>query len=101
MTGGTNLSPAVGSRQPLAMHPMKFALWLFIISIVMLFAALTSAYIVKQSDGGWMSIKMPVIFLVNTVILALSSITMQWSYMSAKKDNLPQVRSALFLTLLK
>ena len=56
---GNHLAQTVESRQPLSMHPMKFALWLFIISIVMLFAALTSAYIVKQSDGGWMSIRMP------------------------------------------
>jgi cytochrome c oxidase subunit 3 len=100
MTGETNISPTLGPRQPLSMHPMKFALWLFIISIVMLFAALTSAYIVKQSDGGWMSIRMPGIFIVNTVILAISSITMQWSYLAAKKDKLAQVKASLLLTLL-
>jgi cytochrome c oxidase subunit 3 len=31
-------------QQTLAMHPKKFALWLFIVSIVMIFAAMSSAY---------------------------------------------------------
>ena len=27
--------------QPLSMHPQKFALWLFVVSVIMIFAALT------------------------------------------------------------
>lgn len=87
-------------RPTLSMHPKKFALWLFIVSIVMLFAALTSAYIVKQSDGNWLSFKLPGIFAVNTVIIAISSFTMHMAYLAAKRDNLIRVKWMLTFTVL-
>ncbi|MEM7108076.1 MAG: cytochrome oxidase subunit III, partial [Bacteroidota bacterium] len=34
-------------KRTLAMHPRKFGLWLFMVTVVMIFAALTSAYIVR------------------------------------------------------
>ena len=80
------------------MHPKKFALWLFIVSIVMLFAALTSAYIVKQSDGNWLSFDLPGIFAVNTGIIAISSLTMHLAYLAAKKDSLKKIKLMLFIT---
>ncbi len=84
----------------LAMHPKKFALWLFIVTIVMLFAALTSAYIVKQSDGNWLSFELPPIFIVNTVIIAISSLTMHLAYLAAKKDALKKITLMLTVTVI-
>jgi cytochrome c oxidase subunit 3 len=86
-------------RATLSMHPKKFALWLFIVSIVMLFAALTSAYIVKQSDGNWLSFKLPGIFAVTTLIILLSSGTMHLAYLAAKKDALDRVKWMLLVTV--
>ena len=83
----------------LSMHPKKFALWLFIVSIVMLFAALTSAYIVKQSDGNWLSFKLPGIFAVNTGVIVLSSLTMHLAYLAAKKDALERIKWLLLATV--
>lgn len=87
-------------RATLSMHPKKFALWLFIVSIVMLFAALTSAYIVKQSDGNWLSFELPGVFAVTTIVIALSSVTMHLAYLAAKKDLLERVKWMLLLTVL-
>ncbi len=84
----------------LAMHPKKFALWLFIVTIVMLFAALTSAYIVKQSDGNWLSFDLPSIFIVNTLIIAISSFTMHLAYLAAKKDALKKITLMLIITVI-
>lgn len=89
-----------GPKPTLAMHPKKFALWLFIVSIVMLFAALTSAYIVKQSDGNWLSFELPGIFAINTGIIALSSITIHLAYVAAKKDELSKTKWMLLATIL-
>ena len=86
-------------KPTLAMHPKKFALWLFIVSIVMLFAALTSAYIVKQSDGNWLSFELPGIFAINTVVIAISSVTMHLAYMAAKKDALVRIKWMLLATV--
>jgi len=86
-------------RATLAMHPIKFALWLFIVSIIMLFAALTSAYIVKQSDGNWLSIQLPGILVYNTFIILLSSASMQWALLMARRDQLKKVKTGLTVTV--
>ena len=86
-------------KPTLSMHPQKFALWLFIVSIVMLFAALTSAYIVKQSDGNWLSFDLPGIFAVNTIIIAISSLTMHLAYLAAKRDAVKKVKWILLITV--
>ena len=74
-------------EQPISMHPKKFALWLFLVTVVMIFAALTSAYIVRQAEGNWLEYDLPGIFWVTSGIVILSSIAMQFAYFSAKKDN--------------
>lgn len=84
----------------LSMHPLKFALWLFIVSIVMIFAALTSAYIVRQAEGDWLLYDLPVSFLRNTVLLVLSSVTMQLAYGAAKKNNFKAIKVYMILTAL-
>lgn len=65
-------------RKILAMNPKKFAMWRLIGSVGMLFAALTSAYIVRQAEGNWLYFDLPQIFTISTVVIVLSSITMQW-----------------------
>lgn len=85
-------------ERPLSMHPQKFALWLFLVSIVMLFAAFTSAYIVRRGEGNWLDFDLPALFVYTSVIIVLSSITMQWAYVSAKKDNLDVLKITLFIT---
>jgi cytochrome c oxidase subunit 3 len=79
-------------------HPKKFLVWLFIVTIVMLFAALTSAYIVKQSDGNWLYFELPDIFWITSLIIVISSITMQLAVVAARKDNIAQVRMFLIST---
>lgn len=87
-------------QQPLAMHPKKFAVWLFIVSIIMIFAALTSAYIVRRAEGNWLEFQLPTIFWINSAILLASSVTMHWAYVSAKKDNLNSLKTGMVLTVL-
>jgi cytochrome c oxidase subunit III len=86
------------SKRPLAMNPKKFGMWLFIVSVLMIFAALTSAYIVRQAEGNWVYFDLPGLFWANTAIIIVSSITMHWAYVSAKRDNLESVKTATILT---
>jgi len=65
------------SSQRNKIHPHKFTLWVAIASIIMMFAGLTSAYLVKGSLPGWTSIELPYLFYVSTGVMVLSSITMQ------------------------
>jgi cytochrome c oxidase subunit III len=85
---------------PMSMNPKKFALWLFMISVVMIFAALTSAYIVRAGEGNWLEFQMPNGFFYTTLIILLSSVTMHWSYLSAKKNNILMVKITLSATIL-
>jgi cytochrome c oxidase subunit 3 len=87
-------------KNTLAMNPKKFAMWLFIGSVVMLFASLTSAYIVRQAEGNWLYFDLPGILMVSTVVILLSSVTMQWAYWSARKDNLHMVKTLVLITTL-
>ncbi len=85
-------------RKTLAMNPKKFAMWLFIGSVAMLFAALTSAYIVRQAEGNWLYFDLPQLITISTVVILISSVTMQWAYWSAKKDNLETVKIMVTVT---
>jgi len=86
------------ANKPLAMHPKKFALWIFIASVLMIFAALTSAYIVRQADGNWMMFDLPDSFWITSAIILVSSGTMHWAYWAAKKDNLAVTKIAISIT---
>jgi cytochrome c oxidase subunit 3 len=85
-------------RKTFTMDPKKFILWLFIVSIIMLFGAFTSAYMVKKASGDWLSIALPGIFYFNTVVILLSSASMHIAVMSTKKNNLKLTRIALVIT---
>jgi cytochrome c oxidase subunit III len=84
--------------KPLGMHPKKFALWLFIASATMIFAALTSAYIVRQSDGNWLVFDLPNSFWITSAIILISSGTMHWAYLAAKRDDLETTKIAITIT---
>ncbi|CUS93675.1 cytochrome c oxidase subunit 3 [Candidatus Kryptobacter tengchongensis] len=85
----------------LPVNPAKFGLWLFISAIIMFFSALTSAYIVRHSAGNWLKFNLPPIFVVNTLILIFSSVTIQMSYFRLKRNKLSEFKLLfLFSTLL-
>lgn len=79
-------------KKPLSMHPKKFGMWLFLASVVMLFASLTSAYIVRQAEGDWLYFELPQVFYSTTILILLSSVTMQWAYSAARKADVRTVR---------
>lgn len=85
-------------EETLSVNPRKFILWLFIVSILMLFASFTSAYLVRRAEGNWLEFTVPVIFGYSTVVLVLSSLTMHWAYLAAKKDNFNALRIAISIT---
>ena len=63
-------------------HPQKFALWLAMASIIMMFGAFTSAYIVKHAAGNWLEFRLPDVFFASTIVLLISSIAIESSYRS-------------------
>lgn len=88
------------AKKPMSMHPKKFALWLFLVTIIMIFASLTSYYIVRKSEGAWLEFDLPNYFWINSLIIILSSAAMHWAYYSAKKDDFQRLKLAMLLTTL-
>ncbi|PRY45420.1 cytochrome c oxidase subunit 3 [Spirosoma oryzae] len=85
-------------EETLSMNPRKFILWLFIVSIIMIFAAMTSAYLVRRAEGNWLEYEIPSIFAYSSGVLVLSSLTMHWAYIAAKKDNFNALKLAISIT---
>ena len=81
-----------------SMNPQKFGLWLFLISVVMIFISLSSAYIVKKSVGDWEYIDFPQLFQVTSAIIVMSSVTMHFAYIAAKRNNIRNIKIGLALT---
>jgi len=63
----------------------KFALYVSFASVIMLFSGLTSAYIVRQAAGNWLEFPLPNLFYTSTILIVLSSISLQVSYISFKR----------------
>jgi cytochrome c oxidase subunit III len=82
------------------MNPVKFNMWLFLATIMMTFAGLTSAYIVRRADGDWWSFPLPEAFFYTSILIILSSITMHWAYKSAQRDEIGRVKTGLWATFI-
>src|SRR6478735_253374 len=87
----------VSMQQKDKIHPHKFALWVAIGSIIMMFAGLTSAYIVKSGQANWQGVKTPPVFWFSTSVMLISSLTIQASLRAFKQREMKQFRN-LFLT---
>ncbi|MBL4707188.1 MAG: cytochrome c oxidase subunit 3 [Flavobacteriales bacterium] len=79
---------------------MKPLLWFGMVSIVMLFAGLTSAVIVRKGDGQWLHFEMPSMFLVSCIVILLSSVLFILANFFGKRNNQPMLKSMLGLALL-
>jgi cytochrome c oxidase subunit 3 len=55
-------------------------MWIAIATISMSFAALTSAMVVRQSGApDWQHFQLPSILYANTLVLLISSVTLEWA----------------------
>ena len=77
----------------------KPMLWVSMISMVMFFAGLTSAYVISMKREDWVSFDLPQAFYISTVLIVLSSITLIFSQKFLKKDNLKASLILLLVTL--
>lgn len=66
----------------------RIGVWMAIGSILMLFVALTSAYIVRSaSSNDWHPIVMPKVLWLSTTLIIISSITIECARRSLKRNN--------------
>ena len=86
------------SEQKRKIHPHKFTLWVAIGSILMMFAGLTSAYIVKRSQASWLMIEIPMMFWYSTATILASSVTVQLALKALKKREMINYKRLLVVT---
>ncbi len=91
---------AVQTKEPKRIHPHKFTLWVAIGSIVMMFAALTSAYIVKKNQSSWLEFDLPRIFWYSTFTIILSSVTIHLALKAFKAREMSRYRTFITVTVI-
>jgi cytochrome c oxidase subunit 3 len=79
-------------------HPHKFTLWIAIGSITMMFAGLTSAYIIKRNQPNWLEFQLPVVFWYSTAVIVASSITMWLAARAFREKAMLKYRQMLMAT---
>jgi cytochrome c oxidase subunit 3 len=86
------------AKKPASVNPRRMALWIFLATVFILFAAWSSAFIVRRANGNWLSFELPSMFWISSAVLIASSLTMHWAYVSIKRDNNEIARLAMTLT---
>jgi cytochrome c oxidase subunit III len=89
----------IGTTERKKIHPHKFALWIAMASIIMMFAGLTSAYIVRHAQGNWKLYELPGLFNISTAVIIISSITMHLGLKAFKKREMPRFKMLIIGTL--
>ena len=64
----------------------KPMLWVSMISMVMFFAGLTSAYVISMKRDDWVSFDLPQAFYTSTILIIASSITLILAQRFLKQD---------------
>lgn len=90
----TELSPEVREKMK------KNLVYVTLFSIVMLFAGLTSAYIVSMGDVFWVKYPLPLGFWISTTMIGLSSLFYVLALKFVKTRDLSKVRILMILTFL-
>ncbi len=86
--------------QSFAFHPYNVLLILGLLGITAMFLAFSAAFMYTRVQSNLPPIKLPGIFLFNTLILLGSSATMVWAKRSYKSDHTDNYQRALIATML-
>jgi cytochrome c oxidase subunit 3 len=79
----------------------RIGMWVAMASILMLFTALSSAYIVRAASANdWQPLRMPRVLLLSTALIIVSSITLEFSRRKLKGGQQGAHKSLLVLTTL-
>lgn len=91
--------PVDDSEDNFAFHPKNIYLALLLFSLSMLFLAMTAAFVYTRVQSNLPPIKLPTLFLVNTLILLGSSYTMVSAKSAYLADNTRRYQKMLEYTL--
>ncbi len=89
-----------GAEPDFSPEKYRITMWVLLAAIVMMFVALSSAFIVVSGTDQWRPIRMPKMFFLSTAIILLSSATIQTAARSLKQEARRRYERWLFVTLL-
>ena len=87
--------------QPYSSFPVskgQLGLWLVLTAITMLFAGLSSAYIVMRGAPAWQNVALPSLLWVNTFFLLASSVSMEWTRRQVREDRIGPTKVGMGIT---
>ncbi len=106
--GGGNLPPTGrngggdGGKRPRGENssPKRYytGMALGIVSILMFFMALASAFLLRRGHGGWVPVHIPTLMWINTVVLLGSSATLEQARQRLAQGRLPAYRNLWLVT---
>ena len=97
---GDSDSGEFNEYQSFAFHPYNVMMALLLFGITVLFLAFTAAFVYTRVQSNLPPIRVPGIFLFNTLVLLGSSTTMVWAKRSYQSDDTRNYQRALGATIL-
>jgi len=85
--------------RPTTLHPYNVFLTLFLAGMTMLFLALSASYLYTRIQMDIPPIRLPGLFIINTIILILSSYTMKRANDSYREDDTEKYVQSLIYTI--
>jgi cytochrome c oxidase subunit III len=87
------------SRLTKRREPFRFMVWLGIGGSVLLFTVLLGIYIVRQTGPGWTDVALPNVFVLSTVVILLSSLTLHNANRAFEHEQFSSYRVNMATTL--
>ncbi len=86
-------------RDDAAPYQYRIGMWVAIAAILMMFAALTSAYVFRAGTRDWRPISIPPLMWASTLVIVVSSATFELARRSLKRDDGRKYRLWLWASL--
>ena len=89
----------IDEYRSLMFHPKNVLLALLLISLTIIFLALSASFVYTRIVSQLPPVQLPAIFVVNTLVLVAGSLTMYGAKLAYLRDNTRQYQWALVITL--
>src|SRR6516162_10886200 len=89
-SGGDDGHGDSGSSFPVSKG--QIGIWILLTAILMLFAGLSSAYIVLRGMPTWQNIELPWLLWPNTAVLLMSSVAIELSRKAVRRGDIPSMK---------
>ena len=75
--------------------PVQVGLGVFLAVATSLFALLITAYHMRMMEADWTNLDLPRVLWLNSAVLVLASVAMQWTLVAARRGRIDAVRKGL------